>query len=409
MANPLQEALEQMNQNPETVQLGGDSGKPSNPSPPETPVTPTPPVTPTTPASTTVHTDPKAGEKPPPTETVAATEPKKDNTAPTEPKHGEAPTPPATSVVDDVPDPVFYGRLSKLTEGSIKSEEDFVGLINHYNELLEQADEGFKPKFKDERTKLVYQLLADNAGREPEAAMRTLRALAFKPEGKTAQDKLFEAYLLDPMNSDLGPIEAQGLFQAEYNELYSDVEENPLKKRQLDLAVRKAEETITKVKEGFKPAEEQQVQARQISEQVERSIHDAVDNFGGIKMAFTDNPQESDLLTMAIDDQKELESLKQDSLNPQQWWNDFMGQFTNEQGQFDKNSYNSFVREFHEMRNHAKKAQLAYDHGFKLGQLSKVTEARNSSEPTKIENVGQPGSVETGPKSLLEAWAKSAG
>lgn len=400
--NIFQEALKEMNQNPSEVKLASDPEKPSNPSPPAEPVIP--PVTPSPPASTTVPTDPKAGEKPP-TETVPAPEPKKDNTAPAEVKPGEVPTP----AVDDVPDPVFYGRLSKLTEGSIKSEEDFVGLINHYNELLEEAEQGFQPKFKDERTKLVYQLLADNAGREPEAAMRTLRALAFKPEGKTAQDKLFEAYLLDPMNSDLGPIEAQGLFQAEYNALYSDVEENPLKKRQLDLAVRKAEETITKVKEGFKPAEEQQVQARQISEQVERSIYDAVDNFGGIKMAFTDNPQKSDFLTMAIDDQKELESLKQDSLNPQQWWNDFMGQFTNEQGQFDKNSYNAFVREFYEMRNHAKKAQLAYDHGRKSMEVEFINKARNSSDPKKIENVGQPGSVETGPKSLLEAWAKSAG
>jgi len=86
-----------------------------------------------------------------------------------------------------------------------------------------------------------------------------------------------------------------------------------------------------------------------------------------------------------------------------------MGQFTNEQGQFDKNSYNAFVREFYEMRNHAKKAQLAYDHGRKSMEVEFINKARNSSDPKKIENVGQPGSVETGPKSLLEAWAKSAG
>jgi hypothetical protein len=232
---------------------------------------------------------------------------------------------------------------------------------------LEQAEQGFQPKFKDERAKLVHQLMVDNAGREPEAAMRTLRALAFNPEGKTAQDKLFEAYLLDPQNSDLGPIEAQGLFQAEYNELYSDVEDNPRKKRQLDLAVRKAEETINSIKEGFKPAEEQQQQARQVSDQVVSGINEAVDNFGGIKMAFSDNPQESDYLTMALEDPQEIESLKQDAQNPQGWWNDFVGGFTNGQGEFDKNSYNAFVREFHEMRNHAKKAQLAYDHGFKFG------------------------------------------
>lgn len=409
MANNIQEALKEMNQNPEAVQIGGDAGKPSNQSPPPETKTETPPATP--PTTQAPSTEPKAGEKPP-EQTPPATEPKKD-TATTDPKPGEAPvatTPPTTGAEVEVPDPAFYGRLSKLTEGSIKNEQDFIGFVNHYNELLEQAEQGFKPKFKDERAKLVHQLLADNAGREPEAAMRTLRALAFNPEGKTAVDKLFEAYLLDPMNSDLGPIEAQSLFQAEYNALYSDVEENPLKKRQLDLAVRKAEETINKVKTDFKPAEDPQPeQARKISEQVERSIHEAVNNFGGIKMAFTDNPQESDYLTMAIDDPKELESLKQDLSNPPEWWNNFMGQFTNAEGQFDKNSYNAFTREFYEMTHHAEKAQLAYEHGRKSMELEFINKARNSSDPKKPADLGQPGAVETGPKSLTEAWLKAAG
>lgn len=404
MANNIQEALKEMNQNPEAVQIGGDAGKPSNQSPPET-KTETPPATPpTTPAST----EPKAGEKPP-EQTIPATEPKKD-TAPTEPKPGEAPVATETPKEVEVPDPVFYGRLSKLTEGSIKSEQDFIGFVNHYNELLEQAEQGFQPKFKDERAKLVHQLLTDNAGREPEAAMRTLRALAFKPEGKSAQDVLFEAYLLDPKNSDLGPIEAQEYFKAEYDKMYSDIEENPLTKRQQALAVREATDTINKIKTDFKPAEDKQPeQARQISEQVERSIHEAVDNFGGIKMAFTDNPQEGDYLTMAIEDPQELETLKQDSLNPQGWWNDFMGQFTNAQGQFDKDSYQAFVREFYEMRNHAKKAQLAYEHGRKSMELEFINKARNASDPKKPADLGQPGAVETGPKSLAEAWLKAAG
>jgi hypothetical protein len=37
-----------------------------------------------------------------------------------------------------------------------------------------------------------------------------------------------------------------------------------------------------------------------------------------------------------------------------------------------------------------------------------MTTASNS-DPKKIENVAQPGSVQEGPKSFKEAWAKAAG
>lgn len=351
---------------------------------------PTPPVTPPTPTP--------AGPVTPTDTAIPAVDPLKDTT--TEPAaEPNSVTPPATPNADlDIPDEKFYGHLSKMTGGTIKSEEEFAGLITHYNELLEQAEQGFQPKFKDERAKVAYQILAENEGREPEAAMRTLRAISFNPEGKSAKDVLFEAYLLDPRNSDLGPIEAQRYFEAEYDEKYSDVDGNPIKERQQALAVRDAKEAINKIKDGFKASEEP---ARQVSEKVVGAISSAVDKFGGVKLAFTDNPQESDYLNMAVVPQ-ELEALKQDALNPQDWWNDFVGQFETEKG-FD---YQAFVREFHEMRQHQKKATLAYQHGYKLGQLAKINEVRNATDPKRIDQA-QPASP-AGKGTLLDAWSNAA-
>lgn len=147
-----------------------------------------------TPAAATTQptvTPPVPPTPPTPTETIPA-QPQKNTTVPAEPNNA---TPPATPNEDlDIPTEKVYGYLSKVTGGTIKSEEEFAGMINHYNELLEQAEQGFQPKFKDERAKLVYQILAENEGREPEAAMRTLRAISFNPEGKSAKDVLFEAY-----------------------------------------------------------------------------------------------------------------------------------------------------------------------------------------------------------------------
>jgi hypothetical protein len=106
---------------------------------------------------------------------------------------------------------------------------------------------------------------------------------------------------------------------------------------------------------------------------------------------------------MPIEDPQELQALKQDALNPQEWWQNFLTGFETDKG-FD---YKNFIREFHEMRNHQKKAQLAYDHGFKLGQLAHINEARNASNPKDISRAGSPGVGNAGPKSVLDAWAQA--
>src|SRR5690348_14431538 len=147
---------------------------------------------------------------------------------------------------------IFGESLSVLTDGHLKTVDDLVGILNHYNELLTQAEEGFKPKFKDERAKKVYQILEGAQGSETAAAMRTLRALNFNPEGKTPKDYLFEAYLLDPKNSDLSETRAARLFEEEYNDLYGDIEGNDRKTRQLELKVKEAKAMIDQVQNDFK-------------------------------------------------------------------------------------------------------------------------------------------------------------
>lgn len=372
----LKDVIQEMNSPEAAAVIEPKAAEPGAKTTPPTPTTPTP----------------EPGETPPAT---PADDPLK-NTAPAEPKSATTPATPSEDL--DIPDEKFYGHLSKMTGGTIKSEEEFAGMINHYNELLEQAEQGFQPKFKDERAKLVYQILAENEGREPEAAMRTLRAISFNPEGKSAKEVLFEAYLLDPRNSDLGPIEAQKYFEAEYEEKYHDVEGNPIKERQQALAVRDAKDAIKKIKDGFSATEES---AREISEKVVSAISSAVEKFGGVRLAFTDNPQESDYFTMTVEP-KELESLKQDALNPQEWWAKFLTGFETEKG-FD---YQAFIREFHEMRNHHKKAELAHKNGFKLGQLAKINETRNASDPKRIDQAQPAGQGKE--QTMYEAWAGAA-
>lgn len=356
--------------------------------------------TPAAPTSTPAPVDPT---KTTPTTTDPKEQPKgdapKDNTAAPAANNQTSATPPAPT--GDIPDDAFYGYLSKRTEGRIKSEQDFVGLINDYNSLLEQAEQGFQPQFKDERAKLVYQIVAENPGNEPAALMRTLRALDFKIDGKSAQEKLFEAYLLDPRNADLSPLEAQKYFEAEYNKRYSDIEENIMTQREQALAVREAEAKIKQLQESFKAAEQPKVEP--VAQDWMNGVTKAVEGFGGVKLAFSDNPQEGDFMNMAIDDPQEFQSLVQSATNPQEWWNNFMSQFVDAQGRFDNDAY---VRELFEMSNHHKKAQLAFQHGQKLKEIEMVNKNRNASDP---KNIDQTTPATTPAGSMLDAWVNAKG
>jgi hypothetical protein len=312
------------------------------------------------------------------------------------PPGGEPPKPAAIAS----PEAVLGETLSALTEGHLKTKDDLVGLINHYNELVTQAEEGFKPKFKDERTRKAHQILADaGQGTEMATAMRTLRALNFNPEGKTPKDVLFEAFLLDPKNSDLSESRANRLFEEEYNEKYGDIEGNDRKTRNLELEVKEAKAMIDKIQTDFKVVDEEPAR---ISKEVETSIQKVASEFGGIRIAFTDNPTEMDYLNVPVDDPKVLASLQEIALNPQAASDRFISQFATKNG-FD---YPAYYQALYEREHAAELRQKAYDHGFIKGQLAKVNEAANASTKKDISAAGTP--VPDGaPKSLAEAFGNA--
>ncbi len=395
----LQETLKEFNET-----QGGTRPAPTPDAPigdqPQTPPTPAPSTPPANPAPTPAPVVPPANQ--------AATDKKipdppfvrqpKDqpNPAATPPVAGQPPAavePPAAT-----PD-VFVSRLSELTAGKIKSEKEFSGLIQRYSQLEEQVAKGVEPKFADERAKKVHQILTQNAGQEPEAAMRLLRALNFKPEGKSPKDFLFEAYLLDPKNSDLTPLDAQKYFEADYDDKYSDIENNLLKQRNLAQASREAKEAILKTQNEFKVAEQGPAK---YDERVVESITGAVKSLEGFKLSFTDNPQETDFLNVAITDERELSALQDEIMNPTEAHNRFLSQFETENGGFD---YDGYAGEVYQ-RNHWREiAQQAHDHGRKLERIAMLNEARNSSDPKQPHQVSNP--APAAGLNFLQTWEQA--
>jgi len=385
-------------------EMNRNAGQEPAPVPAPVQRTPDTPATPPTPATT--PPEPKAPEpKKEEEEEYRIPDPafvRKDEPAEPATPAGEKPTKPAKA--PDAPeggnDEVVFKRLSEMTGDTIKSEEDFVGLINHYNELLDQAEKGFEPKFSDERAKWAYQLLTNNPGAELETAERTIRALRLDVGKLDPKEALFNAYLLDPKNSDLSPAQAAEYFEAEYAEKYPDIDNNPLLKRKHEVEAREAKQAIEKLQKEFQAAETAKPQ--EVAPEVIEAIGQTVENFGGIKMAFTDNPQEDDYLTIPVKDEKELHQLQQQAAHPNEWLNEHMNQFVDKNGKFD---YQAYIQDFYEMVNHKAIRQEAFNHGMKRGVMQKINQDRNQQTPQEIARLGTraPTPVEK-PKSFQDAW-----
>ena len=354
----------------------------------------------TEPQNQAVPATPPSNSQPPATPQVPAVDTNKLNAEPAKP-NGEPNVAAAAPATPEVADGPFFERLSKLTGGSVKSQAEFEKLLNERKELSEKVAKGLEPKFANERAKWAHQILSNGQGDELQAAARTLRALTYNPEGKEAKDTLFEAFLMDPKNADLSIAAAQKYFDADFDRRFGDLDGDVLKERDLALATREAKEQILAIQNGFKATEEKPLQQ---AKEVEENVSKAVKELTGFKLSFSENAPETEILNVALDNPQELQSLQETILNPDQAYAELASRFGDEKS-FD---YKGFAQELYMRNNHEKFRKLAYEHGFKLGQLAKVNEARNASSPRDIsQGAGAPAGG--GPESLAGAWGKAMG
>lgn len=297
-----------------------------------------------------------------------------------------------------IPDDLFQSRLSELTGGTVKDQKELGRILGEHKQLAEQAQKGFEPKFKSERAKWVHELISQNEGAEAGALMRVLRAAEFKPEGKTEKEILFEAYLLDPNNSDLSPLRAQEYFEASYEKKYKDVANDRVVERELALDVKSAKDAIQKLQSGFKATEQQPYQ---ISKDMENHVAGVVGQFGGVKLSFSDNPQENEYLSVEVSDPQVIQAIQQEILDPTQ-------AFANFQSQFDFNSpkgWQDYTREIYERNNHRELRQKAFEHGGALERIKIANELRNASQPKTIDQQAAPAAGQA--PTFLGSWANA--
>ncbi len=389
----------------------GEFGKESQQQ--QAPATETTPVTETKTEATTQQTPPKTtikqtAQAAPKTETTDVTD---KNTPPNPPFVGKTKATPAkqqapaaatsketqqTPVSTELSDDAFFTHLSKVTRGMIKDKAGWEAHIVSHNQLVEEKERGFEPNYKDARTRWVHDLMVKNAGSEPEAAMRVLRALQFKPEGKTPIDILVQGALLDPKFSGKSEAQIQAYVNAKFQKNYGIIakpldeltpeqqQERVLAEMELDNEVANAKASVQKILDEFQASEEK---PRQIDERVQRGISSAVQKFSGLKLSFSENPSENEILNVPIEDAETLQSLEQDILNPDAAYNERLTEFETETGM----DWNALVQDTYERKHHKELRRLAFEHGLKLGQLAKIREDNNSSTPKELQQVAKGG------------------
>jgi hypothetical protein len=267
-----------------------------------------------------------------------------------------------------------------MTGGAIKSEQDFRETIEHYNELLTESEEGYKPKFINEAHRLAFDLLANvPEGQEMETARKTMHTLSLDLSKLSGKELLFEAYFMDPDNSDLTREQAWKYFDPDYEKRFANADDDPLVERELQKAQRKAKETIDKAQKDFAAARQSADVPEGPSDEVVSAVDKAVKGFGGLEMAFSEDASEDDLLRIPVEDPEELQRLQEYASDPRKWWGDLLKDFSTKDG-FD---YNGFTREIYELANHRKIKTMIYNHGLERGKAIHLAKDRNSSSLNK--------------------------
>lgn len=289
-----------------------------------------------------------------------------------------APTPPAT------PEPAGdFSRLSALTEGRIKTEEDFKSFVDNHNQLLEQVKEGVKPKFEDKRKQLAYDLITSATGDSIQVAKRQLEALSLDTKTLPAKELLFSEFMLDPSNADLSPSQMKELFDLDYDQRYVDIENNPLLKRQHEIAARRAKESIEKIQNEWQAA--QPAEPGKIPDDVVASVASVAKEFTGLKFSFSDTPTDNELLNIPANP-TEVARIQQAMINPAEDFSTFTGKFKKPDGSFD---FKGYFQEKYERENHKEIRQKFLEHGKTLGRLEEIQKNRNASTPADLSDKGR--------------------
>lgn len=236
--------------------------------------------------------------------------------------------------------PTIEEMLSQHSDGRVKNVETLKALLAEVEELKKPKE----PVWKNDRQKLVYEYATRFEGNEVQAMQRYLDVQSIDVEKLSAKETLFQEFRLNPENADLTSEEARKIFDLDYKNRYEAMEDEEdensiLIKRQHDKEVRKAKDSLVKMKEEFTKAGEQTPEPEKEpegpSKEVVESVEKAMRDFKGVDFRF-DKDDEPFSLKL---EKNELEAIKNDILDPTKMFNEALSKMVDKEGNLDLATY----------------------------------------------------------------------
>jgi hypothetical protein len=296
----------------------------------------------------------------------------------------------------------FEESLSEATNGLVRSSEELEAIV--------KENQNFKAQVQPELeggAKQLYDFAQKFQGNEIGGARKMLHALSLDVDKMSPKDTLFESFMLDERNADLTRERAHEIFEEHYTNKYSDVADNILSARDLELATRDATSSIQSLQEKYAQAESETPVAQASADQeaaiqeIGQNVDNVMSQFDGIE--FPTDESEENFVSFSVDTDEMRDELALAQKNSGEWLQSKINGFTDENGNFNYGDFQSYMTG---MVFHEKIAQTMYQQGLVAGKEGILKEIKNpANKPTPDATDGQ-GQQSTQDK-VDEAWGNA--
>lgn len=271
------------------------------------------------------------------------------------------------------------GMVQKISGGALNKLDDINSLIHENNKLRAELEKPREPKFVNEKAKLIFEYANKAAGFELQSARQLLHVVSLGEIDKLSdKDAQFEAFMLT--RPDLTREKGRQLFEADYEERFSDIENNLLQADKHSLATRDAKNKLKDLQDQFSKASEAQAKNDngvdpKVTESIHNSINESLPEFGGLSIPLGDG--DSEVLNIPLNAEEESE-FKVFLIEPIKFIDQVIQSSMDENDNFNPKAW---ITEMF-MLYKAFKGDLAkevYDLGITNGQLKIVSERKNLS------------------------------
>jgi hypothetical protein len=233
--------------------------------------------------------------------------------------------------------------ITKVSGGVAKNLNDVKAILADNKKLKDELAAAPKePKFVNEKAKTLFEYANKAAGLELESARQFLQVVALGDVNKLSdKDAQLEAFLLT--RPDLTRERGTKVFEADYDERYTDLENNLLQQDRHGVATRDAKAKLADLQKQFTDAKGDAPKGSEsedpkASQEILDSIEAALPEFGGLSLSLGENDDE--VLNLPLNEAEEAE-FKEILNQPLNFIRSIIDSCMDDKGNFDSKAWMS--------------------------------------------------------------------